>query len=249
MDHAEAEVWPPYLSREDVEAMLAYSTMVAHWNSEALRDVQYIGSGVEWTAAIAFGITHEHHASFVYLVRIGHLGSAAALMRPAIEALIRGVWTATVGHSRVEHFAKGQDTKVPEKLLKEIIQSGRSDLEDLRASWEESKNSLHGFVHTSYQAVLRRADANAVPNEELIMSLRFMTGVALNATLELLNMVAPRIPISATEDERDRVDKLLGSTNTLLDRLQRSESEGIAALGMQRIPSVGAESNRWRKAW
>jgi len=79
MSHVEAEVWPAYLASDDVGAMLAYSAMVAHWNSNALRDVQYVGSGVQWAAAIAFGITHEHHASFVYLTRMGHLGSASAL--------------------------------------------------------------------------------------------------------------------------------------------------------------------------
>lgn len=160
------------------------------------------GNGIEFPeigerevlAIAAFFLTHEHHGAILQLFLAGREGSALAMLRPCFETMARGVWLLRgATDEQLEFFCNGRDSKKVEGLLKDLSK-GPSALDDafLSETWVKSERSLHQFTHTSYQLLVRRAPEEELPvskdPEEVGDAVRFASGTALLATIELARM-------------------------------------------------------------
>lgn len=232
----EESVWPPYLACEGVARMLAFAGLVAKWNEE-LSGIPLVGDATDSMAMAALSIANEHHSSIVELMKIGHAGSAAALTRPAFEAFVRGIWLLHVkDRGSLKRYEDGKDTDDPERLIRRCMKETKfAPYRDLLDSWLQSKPALHGFVHNSYQAVLRRSGHYEPDSEELVSLLRFSTGVSLNATLELLDLFRKLVPAAQREEVLVRLGSLEHSARFFQNRLALSEKHGTAGLGIEAV--------------
>jgi len=138
-------------------------------------------------ASGSFRLCHEHHHAIMQLIESGHAGSAFALLRPCFEALSRGIWCRDrAGLDAIEHFKSGQDTKPPDRLLREgSAPSNKQRVEHLKKLWKVSKSALHGYTHGGYRLILDRHDANSMPSLIVARAIRFATQTALMSTYEI----------------------------------------------------------------
>ncbi|MUV15511.1 hypothetical protein GN331_14990 [Lysobacter sp. HX-5-24] len=190
-------IWPTYLANEDVQKALAIADEFDVWtessglHSLALNDQ---ATYQERMAIVAFLMVHEHQRSMIKLLEFSLAGSAATLMRPAFEAYARGLWLLHASDAQMEHFRSGGSQDV-ERLIRTVAKLTKDEkFAFLLDTWEQSKRSLHGFVHGSYQSLLRRTRDIDFPESEVADMLRFMTGMALHATLEMLGLAQRRTP-------------------------------------------------------
>lgn len=186
---------PDYFQDTEVDKAMKLAVRCATWNTERLVGLTIGGETPVHVATTAFGLTHEHHGAFLNLLMDGRLGSALAMLRPCFESLIRGLWLIRGCNSaQYQHFEAGNDTKTVEQLLGDIKRRS-SDPEDafLQETWELSKRSLHQYTHITFQLLVRRMDEELLesppPRTELADAIRFATGTAMLASVEIAKLV------------------------------------------------------------
>lgn len=202
----EEEVWPPYLRFPDVVDHVNFAGLFQTWVKLMLVDIPYQSSHMKDMGVTAFGLVLEHHASIFELMKSGSSGSAAALSRPLFETFARGLWLIKIDdQQKLKNFEEGRDTRDPERLIRDCIDAdGGEDYADLLNSWLLSKNTLHSFVHSKFEAIFRRSNHYQPKAEELVSMLRFSTGVAVNAVLELLEFLKSNLLREEAEDQNDQ---------------------------------------------
>ncbi|MGH8464132.1 MAG: DUF6988 family protein, partial [Pseudomonas sp.] len=118
---SDEQALPAWLRDERVQQALALADHVRHWNEDRLPGMVMQAPEPDHMAAVAFGVVHEHQKSVMVLVQHGLLGSATALMRPAFEAFVRGLWLQWANDDELAHFQKGHDTATPEKIIRKVV--------------------------------------------------------------------------------------------------------------------------------
>jgi hypothetical protein len=198
-----------YLQDFGYQEIMRLAATCATWNNEKLFGVSIPSGRRSQAAACAFLITHEHHLSTITLFKAGMYSSAFALLRACFEALIRGIWLVrAASDGQVAHYFDGKDSKKVEGLLRDIKRAptGKEDA-FLSDTWEASEKSLHRFTHVSYQLLLRRLNTELVEEgmqpEEVISAVRFATGCALLASMEIAKL-------GGANDLESHAQRLLG---------------------------------------
>lgn len=189
---------PSYLAFAQIDDAVRFGDEVSVWCRLAMKELTMEATPAEQLASTAFITTHEHHLSLLILVKDNLMGSAAALIRPLFETFARGLWLCLVKDGRLlRRFEQGLDSSDPEVLIRKCIQlSGAERHRDLLRSWLESRKSLHCFVHSGYQALIRRSGKVSFPNDELIAMVCFSTAMSLHATVELTVLANRRLPVN-----------------------------------------------------
>lgn len=214
------ETWPPYITDPEVQAALAFAFEVAQWNEDKLYGVVLDAPEPNHMAATAFAVVQEHQKAVIGLVKWGTMASATALMRPTFEAYVRGIWLTIANDQQLAQFQQGQQSSDPEKLIKLCIkQTGRPRYTDLLAAWRDSKPSLHGFVHNSYQSLIRRAGLFDVPPAEVAMLLHFSSSLALYAAFEILELAQAHPPADQVHERPTWVATRVDEVLSMLDRM------------------------------
>lgn len=187
---------PACMENPKVAEQIRLAWACAQFNEEAF------GGGVAFPevggrqalAITAFFLTHENHGSVLHLFLAGREGSALAMLRPCFESLVRGIWLLRGSNDeQLRLFCEGRDSKKVEALLKDL-RKGPQASEDafLAETWAKSERSLHQFTHISYQLLARRAPEEeleaAKDHEEVGDAVRFASGTAMLATIELARM-------------------------------------------------------------
>ncbi|CAB3734980.1 hypothetical protein LMG26690_05159 [Achromobacter animicus] len=206
-----SELWPSYMQSKKVHKMCALARLVSGWIEEQLYRVGISTCSADHLSLTAFSVVHEHHKSCVLLVEEGLFGSAAALMRPSLEAYFRGLWLQWAEGDELQKFQEGKHSLEPQRFIKQLLQ--RSKVErygDLLPMWEESKQTLHGYVHHGYQSLVRRSGEVEVTAEEVTTMLKFSTGLALHASLDFTELVARRPPAGEETELRQAAVALQG---------------------------------------
>jgi hypothetical protein len=182
---------PNYLDDPEYQQISTLAATCAQWNNEQMFGVPIPSTDAARAAACAFGIVHEYQVSIITLLSAGAYSSAFSLLRPCFEALIRGIWIVRAAtQAQLQLFYDGKDSRKVEHLLR-CIKKGPNGSEDafLLDTWEASEKSLHRFTHVTYQALIRRLNVEflkeAMPVSEVIGAVRFATGVALLASVEI----------------------------------------------------------------
>ncbi|QWM99701.1 hypothetical protein DGN21_10540 [Xanthomonas sp. MLO165] len=189
-DDAQNRIWPPYLADDAVQEALGIAKDVAIWNAERIYGVEIHTNDPGHMAVTAFTVVHEHQRACCQLTYSGLLGSAMALMRPSFEAFVRGLWLQWADDSELHRFQQGEDSLNLEKAIKLIVaRSGETRYSDMLAIWQESKKTLHNYVHHSYQSLIRRSGEFDVPPEEVVSLLNFSSSMAVYASIEITELM------------------------------------------------------------
>ena len=120
-DGATDSLWPVWLQDPRVQWALEWADHVRQWNENSLYGLELAGPLSDHMSAVAFAVVHEHQASAALLIKHGLLGSATALMRPAFEAFVRGIWLQWADDQELAHFQKGHDTATPDKIIRKVV--------------------------------------------------------------------------------------------------------------------------------
>lgn len=192
---AAPDAWPVWLKEPRVQRALEWADHVRRWNEEQLYGLILHGPEPDHMAVVAFAVVHEHQSSAMLLVKHGLLGSATALMRPAFEAFVRGLWLQWADDQELARFQKGHDTATPEKMIRRVIQRSREKrYADLLDTWEQSQKTMHGYVHHGYQSLIRRSGVIDTSPDEVVDLLGFSASMALHASLETVELAGKRVP-------------------------------------------------------
>jgi hypothetical protein len=125
----------------------------------------------------------EHFGSIILLVRSGMVGSAAALIRPQYEALIRGLYFQDcASDDKVESFINGKDPISLYKMIEALENSFAVENNPLTSIYKGLKNRMHSFTHGGFEQIEKRFS-----NEELVNSFQDQETVEL---IQLSNILA-----------------------------------------------------------
>ena len=125
-------------------------------------DVELPGGDVRSLAAIGcLHVAKEHQRAIALLCAAGMYGSAFALLRVLVEAVVRGVWLhRCASEQEVRKFKEG---KVEKKFF-ELVSDIEAKVPSLESALTLYKNAhwsfLNEFTHTGFAQVVRRYDEN-----------------------------------------------------------------------------------------
>ncbi|HHK0218907.1 hypothetical protein KGP84_09830 [Burkholderia multivorans] len=230
-NHDESDVWPRYLENDAVQRALVIARHVATWNEEKLYGIELHAPEPDHMAVAAFAVVHEHQKSCLILVQNGLLGSASALMRPSVEALVRGLWLQWADDAELLRFQKGEDSLNLERAIKLIVQrSGVARYQDLLGMWTQSKRTLHGYVHHGYQSLIRRSGVFEVPPEEVVSLLIFSASLAVHGAIEITELADKRAIPGQETSRREIVNKMQAELVAILDALNLVDRKSSPAV-------------------
>ncbi|MDR5776302.1 MULTISPECIES: DUF6988 family protein [unclassified Caballeronia] len=208
------------MQHDGVRHALQIAQQVATWSEEKLYGLELHAPEPDHMAATAFSIVHEHQKSCLLLVQHGLVGSATALMRPSVEALIRGLWLQWADDTELLRFQRGEDSLNLERAIKMIVQrSGVARYNDLLGMWAESKSTLHGYVHHSFQSIVRRSGQFEMAPEEIVSLLTFSAALATHASIEITELASKRVVPGQEKIGRESMHMLQGELVSILDAL------------------------------
>lgn len=111
----------------------------------------------EMLAAGCFDVALEHQAAVAFLYASGLIGSMHAMLRPLIEATVRGLWLLLcASEHELDHFEKGRIEKPFGALAAEVEASIGAGTPVLTTMKRRVWSALHDFTHTGFRQVTRR---------------------------------------------------------------------------------------------
>lgn len=218
------DVWPSYMTDKRVKRAIKIAQDTAVWNEDKLYGIELHSSEPDHMAVVAFAVVHEHQKSCLLLINSGLVASAMALMRPSFEAFMRGLWLHWATDDELLRYQRGEDSLNLERAIKLIAQrSGIVRYNDLLDMWSQSKRTLHGYVHHSYQSLIRRSGVMDVPPDEIASVLNFSSGLATHASIELTELMDKFPPPGREVERRNLVNQLQGELMNTLYALRLAE--------------------------
>ncbi len=156
-----------------------------------------VGEGASQHLAAQFLRLSLMHSGALRALAIDHPMSALALVRPQIEACLRGLWVLEQGNAYAERFMRdlgeGEvEEHIPkrvEQLLKDLESSAMYGpmVDSLRRYWTEFESAFHGYTHGG-RIALQLLD-NGIEPERLHAALKHSRGVAGFAFMFLLECI------------------------------------------------------------
>lgn len=104
-----------------------------------------------------FSIGRQHHDTIVFLIdQEKNPSSAAALLRPLIDALYRGIWIAQCASpDQIKQFVEMKLDLSSVNFAKEV-----ANLYDGTGLSKENRDVYHGFTHGGYEQLGRQLSSN-----------------------------------------------------------------------------------------
>lgn len=188
--NANEPIWPRYMASPEVKEALAIAEHVQHWNVTKLFGLEVHTNDISHLAIASFAVVHEHQTSALILTRQGLMASSMALMRPMFEAYVRGLWLVYATQEEFNRYQLGRDSLDLERAIKLIRKrSDKVRFDDMLEMWKLSKETLHGYVHHSFQALVRRSDLVELPIQDVVSTLNFSSALATHASIEITEVM------------------------------------------------------------
>lgn len=239
------DVWPDYFADEGVRSALVLAETVTGWVEKAFGEgVTLNGSGRETIAVAACFVVFEHHASVVMLTKINHQASAHALLRPAFEALARGLWVKWAAIDQLERFQDGQHTAEPAKLLRTVMDKHsekKNYYEGLLETWEGSKETLHAYTHHRFQSLVRRSGEVQVDATEVMNMLRFSSALCIEAAIALVGITEEHPAAGEEQAMATEVGALRQGLANLLRQLRQVEQDVLTRMAAKNAAETDGE--------
>lgn len=141
-----------------ISAALLEAKQVEESIGQALSDFTIGKSIKDKISAGYLSIAIQHHSSIINLVEKELPSSAAALLRPLLEACYRGIWFSWIANdNQANAFNKNDgsfELKQTYKLAKDIDRKIQSDT--FHKIYEKNSTTLHGFTHGGIEQVTRQ---------------------------------------------------------------------------------------------
>jgi len=220
-------VWPPYIASPEVQHSLAIAKHVAAWNEEKLYGIEVHTNDISHLGIASFAIVHEHQKSALLLTELGLMASSMALMRPMFEAYVRGLWLVYATQEEFNQYQAGRDSLDLERAIRLILsRSGKSRFNDALEMWKLSKKTLHGYVHNSFQALIRRSGLIELPTADVVSTLNFSSALATIASIEITEIM-----------DSDALPENKAAARTIVNSLQADLVATLAEMGLAAVPT------------
>ena len=160
---------------------------------ELLQDFSFPRNDRNWLSAAYFGLSIRHQAALVTLFENNLPHSALALIRPQLEAFIRGTWVRRCAtNEQIDKLSSTEiDVKFPSipKMIEAIESTPAYCNESLSAYRKQSFEIHNDFTHGGKrQLILLSAEKyidDAVDSEIVIAALKNSTRLGLLASIEM----------------------------------------------------------------
>ena len=175
---------------EEVKKAIRELQGVTAWIQQATHGMEL---PADRRARMAFGcldLAIEHQAGIAVLVGQPYWGAAFALVRPLLDAFVRGLWLArAASDADLDLFERdGLRSKSFGDLVRESEKALGHELGALSKLKDSSWGILSDFTHTGFQHVVRRNSATHTgpnyPETEKLQVLKLATALGLVATVE-----------------------------------------------------------------
>lgn len=162
-------------------------------------------------ARCAIDLALEHHSAIVGLVLHGHYGSAAALLRPLLEAGTCAYWLMYVASCERLHKLTDPAKDIP--VLGAMLHELKGQFPQSQVLWEAQKTGqpgswLHQFTHGGVIQLLRRGRSDGWTEKEahthllfadIFSALATAVGTVISSAPELAAYVFPRRDVLGNE--------------------------------------------------
>lgn len=168
---------------------------VAKAIDEAMKGAAFVGAEKEQLAVGCLEVSLEHQAAILRLGTDGVYASMFSLLRPMVEAYVRGAWLFRCASEKgVSDFKKAKVKRFADLLADiEVAQAGLK-----MPPIKRLVDGLHDFTHTGVNQVLRRKIAGGTyPDKDLVDAYNMTSAFGLLAALELASLAtdhAQRVP-------------------------------------------------------
>jgi hypothetical protein len=170
----------------------AYAELVSviQWIDENGKVLDIVDAHRPKMAAACLDMVLEHQAAIAVLIGKRLHGSAFALLRGAIEALIRGMWIARYASvDQLQQFQRDEGLPGIKTLIRNVELALGKDNAVLSVMHANQWDILCSFTHTGFRQVTRRYTGYVLspnyPESEIVQALRFTGAVGLLAMTEL----------------------------------------------------------------
>lgn len=145
-------------------------------------------------AMATFGVALEHIFAIAQLFRLDMYSSAFVLIRPTLEATIKGTWIhLCASESQINKYANGSELASIKELLKELESSKlpKDVFDNLKDSHDFGYKVYSSFNHAGYHQIYERAVQGNAPiysDEDMKDATNTLLVLGLVAGLEFARM-------------------------------------------------------------
>lgn len=166
------------------------SEELADWLDSKIRDLEILGGIRARFSVSCFETVHEHHRSIILLVAHSLYGSAFALVRPAYEAFVRGVWIwEGATEEQIQRIMKKDEIAALKSLVSDIEKKDKNLGQVLGEIRKRHWRVFNSFTHTGFEQIARRnTQGHVEPNydeHEIEHIIGFVDALALLAGFRL----------------------------------------------------------------
>jgi len=159
---------------------------LSNWIGEQIDDISLNATRSNRLAAAAFHIALTHHSSVVALVEQGRHVSGFALIRPEIDAYIRGLWLGFLASDEeIERITKADRAPSTPELMDRLEKAGYFDAKALTSMVPTMWPVVCDFTHTGIRALVRHLTPTSIEplfeDEEIVEALGSADAWALMA--------------------------------------------------------------------
>lgn len=130
---------------------------VIRWIDERTAGLEFETDERKLIALACFDLVLEHQAAMAELHALQLYGSALALLRVLVEALVRGLWLLRCASDlELRQFKRGELKKNFAMLIQEVEKALDEKTGILSRFKKSAWNSLNGFTHTGFNQITRR---------------------------------------------------------------------------------------------
>jgi len=113
-----------------------------------------------------YDLAMEHHGSIHILITNKHYGSAFSLLRPQLEAFIRGTWfNLCATDKQIESYKKDKEPPKINSLISAIEKTPGYPENTLKRMKENTWSTLCGYTHGGYYHVAFRNTATEIVSD------------------------------------------------------------------------------------
>jgi hypothetical protein len=161
-----------------ISARLSKAVETVNWLHAQINETPFPSGTRNQLSLACFGIAQDHHGAIVLLMSKGNFASAFALIRSAMEALLRGSWLLSCATDEdVRRFWHDKEPKT-QKMIEEVEKLPPFALKPFTRMRKEHWAAMCSFTHTGGLQAQRWIQADAV---EPIYSLQDVEGALMYA--------------------------------------------------------------------
>jgi hypothetical protein len=114
-------------------------------------------------AGAAWWVSLEHHSSIILLVLNAKHASAYALLRPQIDAYLRGLWlSVSASEAELAGFLSGDRSPGGDKLARRLEAEGCFDPDSLTAIQKQIWATVCDYTHTGSRQITRHLTDSSI---------------------------------------------------------------------------------------